>query len=265
MEILKYLLLSVVQGLTETIPVSSSGHLMIIKKLISLDVDFNTIAILTNFGSLIAILIIFWKDIVSLINSFFKYLSTKETKYKSEYKYCWMIVLGCIPAGLCGLIVSKLELFAKIENNIKIVGLSLIITAVLLFIIRNFKGKKDDKDIGVKEALTVGCFQILGLFPGISRSGSTIVGGMSGGLKRDTAFKYSFMLYIPMSIAAMGLELFDIEFNSSLILPYAISIIVSCIVTLLVTKWFRKIVNEGKLIYFSIYCLIVGLLVILFL
>lgn len=265
MEILKYLLLAVVQGLTETIPVSSSGHLMIIKKLISLDVDFNTIAILTNFGSLIAILIIFWKDIVSLINSFFKYLSTKETKYKSEYKYCWMIVLGCIPAGLCGLIVSKLELFAKIENNIKIVGLSLIITAILLFIIRNFKGKKDDKDIGVKEALTVGCFQILGLFPGISRSGSTIVGGMSGGLKRDTAFKYSFMLYIPMSIAAMGLELFDIEFNSSLILPYAISIIVSCIVTLLVTKWFRKIVNEGKLIYFSIYCLIVGLLVILFL
>ena len=265
MEILKYLLLAVVQGLTETIPVSSSGHLMIIKKLISLDVDFNTIAILTNFGSLIAILIIFWKDIVSLINSFFKYLSTKETKYKSEYKYCWMIVLGCIPAGLCGLIVSKLELFAKIENNIKIVGLSLIITAILLFIIRNFKGKKDDKDIGVKEALTVGCFQILGLFPGISRSGSTIVGGMSGGLKRDTAFKYSFMLYIPMSIAAMGLELFDIEFNSSLILPYAISIIVSCIVTLLVTKWFRKIVNEGKIIYFSIYCLIVGLLVILFL
>ena len=88
---------------------------------------------------------------------------------------------------------------------------------------------------------------------------------MSGGLKRDTAFKYSFMLYIPMSIAAMGLELFDIEFTSSLILPYAISIIVSCIVTLLVTKWFRKIVNEGKLIYFSIYCLIVGLLVILFL
>ncbi len=265
MEILKYLLLAVVQGLTETIPVSSSGHLMIIKKLISLDVDFNTIAILTNFGSLIAILIIFWKDIVSLINSFFKYLSTKETKYKSEYKYCWMIVLGCIPAGLCGLIVSKLELFAKIENNIKIVGLSLIITAVLLFIIRNFKGKKDDKDIGVKEALTVGCFQILGLFPGISRSGSTIVGGMSGGLKRDTAFKYSFMLYIPMSIAAMGLELFDIEFTSSLILPYVLSIIVSCIVTLLVTKWFRKIVNEGKLIYFSIYCLIVGLLVILFL
>ena len=88
---------------------------------------------------------------------------------------------------------------------------------------------------------------------------------MSSGLKRDTAFKYSFMLYIPMSVAATGLELTSINLHSDLILYYAVAIIVSTIVTLLVTKWFRKIVNNGKLIYFSIYCLIVGLLVILFL
>lgn len=265
MEILKYLLLGIVQGLTETIPVSSSGHLMILKSLLDVNVDFDTIAILTNFGSLIAIIILFWKDIVELIKSFFLYLKNKESKYKDNYKYCWMIVLGCIPAGLMGLVVSKLELFAKIENNIKIVGLSLIITAILLFIIRNFKGKKDDKSIGVKEALTVGCMQIIGLFPGISRSGSTIVGGMFAGLKRDTAFKYSFMLYMPLSFAALALELSDLHIESSLILPYVLSVIVAGIVTLLVTKWFRKIVNNGKLIYFSIYCFVVGLLVILFL
>ncbi len=265
MEILKYLLLGIVQGLTETIPVSSSGHLMILKSLMNVNVDFDTIAILTNFGSLIAIVILFWKDIVELIKSFFKYLKTKESKYKSNYNYCWMIVLGCIPAGLMGLVVSKLDLFAKIENNIKIVGLSLIITAILLFIIRNFKGKKDDEKIGVKEALTVGCMQIIGLFPGISRSGSTIVGGMFAGLKRDTAFKYSFMLYMPLSLAALVLELTDLHIESSLIFPYILSVIVAGIVTLLVTKWFRKIVNNGKLIYFSIYCFVVGLLVILFL
>ena len=261
MEILKYLLLGIVQGLTETIPVSSSGHLMILKSLLDVNVDFDTIAILTNFGSLIAIIILFWNDIVELIKSFFLYLKKKESKYKDNYKYCWMIVLGCIPAGLMGLVVSKLELFAKIENNIKIVGLSLIITAILLFIIRNFKGKS----IGVKEALTVGCMQIIGLFPGISRSGSTIVGGMFAGLKRDTAFKYSFMLYMPLSFAALALELSDLHIESSLILPYVLSVIVAEIVTLLVTKWFRKIVNNGKLIYFSIYCFVVGLLVILFL
>ena len=265
MEILKYALLGLVQGLTETIPVSSSGHLMILKKLMDVNVDYDTIAILTNFGSLVAIFILFWNDIVSIIKDFFKYLSTKKDEYKDGYKYAWMIVLGCIPAGLMGLVVSKLHLFDKIENNIKIVGISLIITSLLLFIVRNFKGTKDDNKIGVKEALIVGCFQILGLFPGISRSGSTIVGGMTGGLKRDTAFKYSFMLYMPLSIAAMALELSDLHIEKTLVFPYVLSVIIACIATLLVTKWFRKIVNNGKLIYFSIYCFIVGLLVILFL
>ena len=265
MELLKYIFLGFIQGLTETIPVSSSGHLMIFKRIIDVNVDFDTIAILTNFGSLIAIIILFWNDIVNLIKGFFKYLSTKDKKFRNDYKYCWMIVLGCIPAGLAGLLVSYFDVFDKIENNVKIVGLSLIVTSILLFVIRNFKGKKDDSKIGIKEALTVGCFQILGLFPGISRSGSTIVGGMSQGLKRDTAFKYSFMLYIPMSIAAMALELKDITIEANLMFYYISSIVVAGIVTFLVTKWFRKIVNNGKLIYFSIYCFIVGLLVILFL
>ena len=265
MELLKYIFLGFIQGMTETIPVSSSGHLMIFKEIMDVNVDFDTIAILTNFGSLIAIIILFWNDIVKIIKGFFKYLTKKDEESKADYKYAWMIVLGCIPAGIGGLLVSYFDVFDAIEDNIKIVGVSLIITSILLFIIRNFKGKKDDGKIGVKEALTVGCFQILGLFPGISRSGSTIVGGMTQGLKRDTAFKYSFMLYIPMSIAAMALEITDLNIESGLILHYICSVVVSLVVTLLVTKWFRKIVNNGKLIYFSIYCFIVGLLVILFL
>lgn len=263
--LIKYLFLGFIQGFTETIPVSSSGHLMIFKKLLSINVDFDTIAILTNFGSLVAIIILFWDDIIRIIKGFFKYLTTKDKESSKEFKYAWMIVIGCIPAGIAGLLVSYFDVFDKIENNVKIVGISLIITSILLFAIRNFKGNKDDGKIGIKEALTVGCFQILGLFPGISRSGSTIVGGMSQHLKRDTAFKYSFMLYIPMSIAAMALEVKDLVIDSSLIFYYICSIVVSLIVTLLVTKWFRKIVNSGKLIYFSIYCFIVGVLVILFL
>ena len=265
MELLKYIFLGFIQGMTETIPVSSSGHLMIFKEIMRVNVDFDTIAILTNFGSLIAIIILFWNDIVKIIKGFFNYLTKKDKNLKYDYKYAWMIVLGCIPAGFVGLLVSYFDVFDKIENNIKIVGVSLIITSILLFIIRNFKGKKDDNKIGVKEALTVGCFQILGLFPGISRSGSTIVGGMTQGLKRDTAFKYSFMLYIPMSLAAMALEVFDLNIDPKLIFHYVCSVVVSLVVTLLVTKWFRKIVNNGKLIYFSIYCFVVGLLVILFL
>lgn len=263
--LLKYLFLGFIQGMTETIPVSSSGHLMIFKKIIDLKIDFDTIAILTNFGSLIAIIVLFRKDLQDLIVSFFKYLFTKDNKYKDGYKYCWLIVVGCIPAGLAGLLVSKFDLLKKIDNNVKIVGFSLIVTASLLFMIRNFKGKKSDKEITFKDAIIIGLFQIIGLFPGISRSGSTIVGGMTRKLKRDTAFKYSFMLYIPMSIAAMLLEITDLNISSDLLLHYGLAILTSLVVTFIVTKWFRRIVNEGKLIYFTFYCLIVGILVLLFL
>ena len=264
-DLLKYAFLGFIQGFTETLPVSSSGHLMIFKTLMDVKVDFDTIAILTNFGSLIAIIFLFRNDILEIISGFFKYIVSKDKKSKNDFKYAWMIVLGCIPAGIAGLVVSKLDLFDKIEENVKVVGLSLMITAILLYIIRNFKGHKKDSDITVKDAFVVGCFQILGLFPGISRSGSTIVGGMFSDLKRDAAFKYSFMLYIPMSLAAMALEITKINLDKSLIVHYIIAIMVAAIVTFLVTKWFRKIVNEGKLIYFSIYCFIVGLLVVIFL
>lgn len=262
---IQYIILGLIQGLTETIPVSSSGHLMIFKRLMEANIDYDSIAIMTNFGSLVAIIILFRKDIVKIIADFFRYIGTRNKDCKENYEYAWMIALGCIPAGIMGLIVSKLNLFDKIENNIKIVGVSLIITAILLFVVRNFKGKKDDTQLSFKEALVVGCFQILGLFPGISRSGSTIVGGMAAGLKRDTAFKYSFMLYIPLSLAAMALELTDIEISKELIPFYLAATVVAGIATYIVTKWFRKIVIKGKLIYFSIYCLIVGLLVLLFL
>ncbi|MDO4963435.1 MAG: undecaprenyl-diphosphate phosphatase [bacterium] len=265
MEALKYALLGFIQGLTETLPVSSSGHLMIFKSILNIRENFDSIAILTNFGSLIAIIILFWADIKKIIEGFFKYLFKSDKECKKEYKYAWMIALGCIPTGLMGLILNYFDVLNKIENNIKFVGISLIITSILLFMIRNFKGKKSDEKIGVKDAITISCFQILGLLPGISRSGSTIVGGMIQDLKRDTAFKYSFMLYIPMSICATALEISDFSFNVNLIPYYFIAILVSTIVTLIVTKWFRKIVNSGKLIYFSIYCFIVGLFVILFL
>lgn len=268
MLLLQYLFLGLVQGVTEALPISSSGHLLIFKNIMNMNVDFDTIAIITNFGSLLAVILVFRKDIIRLIYSFFKYLFKKDEKYKYDYKYCWLIILGCIPAGIIGLLVSKFNVFDMIDNNVKIVGISLLITALMLYIIKDFKGKKSSQDMTTKNALTVGLFQVLGVFPGISRSGSTIVGGMFAGLKRDDAFKFSFLLYIPMSLAAMVLELKDLlgtSISSTLWLYYGLSTLVAFIFTALVIKWFRKIVNEGKLIGFVYYCLIVGLLVILFL
>ncbi len=270
MDLLKYIFLGFVQGITEPIPVSSSGHLLIFQKLIGgMDkIDYGILATLTNFGSFIAICLIFKNELIDLFKSFFGYLKNKDKKDYSNYKYCWYIVLATIPAGIMGLVVTKLGFFDALEKNVKFVGVTLLITGIFLFLIRNFKGKKDKKDITLKDALTVGLFQVVALVPGISRSGSTMIGGMFRGLKRETAFNFSFMLYIPISIATTLLgfkDLISANLDINTVMLYLISTIVAFIFTYIGTKWFRKMVKEGKLIYFSLYCLIVGLLVIIFL
>lgn len=267
---IKYIILGIIQGFTEPIPVSSSGHLLIFQKLLNgiQDIDFNLLAIITNFGSFIAIVILFKKEIIDLIQSFFRYLKTKEIKYYSNYKYCWMIILGTIPAGIMGLLVTKLDLFNFLEKNVKFVGITLLITALFLFLIKDFKGKKEKKDITFKDALIIGLFQVVALIPGISRSGSTIVGGMFQNLKRETAFNFSFILYIPITLATMIIGIKDL-LESSLtpiqILLYFISAFFAFIFTYIGTKWFKQLVKDGKLIYFVYYCSIVGILILLFL
>ena len=271
LELIKYIFLGFIQGFTEPIPVSSSGHLLIFQKLVSGDnfnVDFSLLATLTNFGSLIAISIIYREDIVNLFKSFFSYLKTKKDEHYDNYKYCWLIVIGTIPAGIMGLVVTKLDLFTKLEENVKFVGVTLLITAVFLFLIRNIKGKKTKKDITFKDAIIVGLFQVVALIPGISRSGATIVGGMTRKFKRETAFDFSFILYIPISIATTILGISDLlgsNLSLEMWIYYISATIVSGFITFFATKWFRNIVKHGKLIYFVIYCLIVGSLVILFL
>ena len=206
--------------------------------------------------------------LIRLFKSFFGYLGSKDKKLYSDYKYCWYIVLATIPAGIMGIIVTKFNLFDVLEKNIKFVGVTLLITAIFLYIIKDFKGIKEDKDITLKDALIIGFFQVIALLPGISRSGATIVGGMFRKLKRKTSFNFSFLLYIPISIATsiLGIkDLMEAKIDSNTIILYLVSMMVAFIFTYIGTKWFRKIVNEGKLIYFTIYCLIVGFLVILFL
>lgn len=274
-QLIVYIILGMIQGLTEPIPVSSSGHVLIIQTILQkfttdVNIDFSTLATITNLGSLIAIIILFREKIMTLVKSFFTYIFKKDERKKlqQDYNHCWKIVLATIPAGLMGLIATAFDLLDTLEENVKFIGLMLLVTSVFLYLIRDFKGKKDEKDISWKDAFIIGLYQMVAIIPGISRSGSTIVGGMFQGLKRETAFNFSFILYIPISIATsiLGIkDLFELSLTSGAVILYIISAIVAGIFTYICTKWFSKIVKEGKLIYFSIYCLIVGLLVILFL
>ena len=277
LELIEYIVLGILQGITEPIPVSSSGHLLILQTILEkfsegIDIDFGILATITNFGSLVAIVIIYWEDIVSLVKSFFTFLFNKSERKKKDisnnYKYCLKIILATIPAGIVGLIATKLGLLDTLEENVKFVGLMLLVTSLFLFLIKDFKGNKEKEEITFIDALIVGLCQMLAIVPGISRSGSTIIGGMFRNLKRSVAFNFSFILYIPISIATsiLGIkDLLELSISGGTFILYIIAAILAGIFTHISTKWFAKIVKEGKLIYFSIYCLILGLVVILFL
>lgn len=265
-KILQYVILGLIQGFTEPIPISSSGHLVIFKNIFKLDMlsDIN-FEIVVNFGSFIAICLLYRKEIIKIITDFFNYIKIKNDSYKENYKYAWLIVIGTIPAGIFGFIFKdKIDL---ISENVKLVGIALLITAFALFLIKDTKGKKEKNELTIFDSIIIGMFQVIALFPGISRSGATVVGGMSRDLKRNTAVNYSFMLYLPISLATMLLgvkDLINTANISSLILPYTLGMIASAIVTYFSAKWFINIMKKGKLWYFSIYCLIVGILVLLF-
>ena len=276
MKIIQFIILGLVQGITEPIPVSSSGHVLIFQTILekfnqSINIDFGLLATLTNLGSFVAIFIYFRKDIIDLLVSFFTYIFKKSKKTKEiekNYKYCWLIVLATIPAGIMGIIVTALGIFDFLEENVRFVGLMLVVTSFFLYLIKDFKGIKSREDITFKDAVVIGLAQMIALVPGLSRSGATIVGGMLRSLKRDVAFNFSFILYIPISIATSILgvkDLFEASLTSIEWIGYSLATLIAGILTYFATKWFSKIVKEGKLIYFSIYCLIVGILVIMFL
>ncbi len=265
MKIIMYMILGIIQGFTEPIPVSSSGHLVIFKSILNVeslnDLNFE---IFVNFGSFIAIAYFYRKEIINIIKDFFMYIKTKDKKYSINYKYAWMIVISTIPAGIIGLLLKDV---IESVSSTKIVGISLLITSFMLFLVKDIKGKKKKEDMSFKDAIIIGIFQVIALFPGISRSGSTLVGGMSRNLERETAFKYSFMLYLPISIATMILgvkDVLDNRISSDFILPYILGTITACIVTYFSIQWFKNVMEKGKLKYFVYYCLIAGIITILF-
>lgn len=266
LEKLKYIILGIIQGLTEPLPISSSGHLVIFKNLFKLDSlnDLN-FEIIVNFASFLAISFIYRKDIIKLIKDSFNYLKTKEYKYYHSFKYILLIILACIPAGILGLLFKdKIDL---ISSNVKYIGISLLITSLALFIVRKIDGIKKDNNITYKDSFIIGLFQGIALLPGISRSGATLTGGLLRNIKKEDAVKFSFMLYLPISIASFILGIKDFTTSSNfnnLYISYILGFIFSLFTTYFATKWFINIIKKKKLIYFSIYCLVIGLLVLIF-
>ncbi len=264
-EIIKYVFLGIVQGLTEPLPISSSGHVFILRKLLDLGTSDLNFEIVVNFGSLLAILLIYKDDLVRLVKNFFLYFKRKTDETKKDFRYCLLIVLGSIPIGIVGFLFK--DFIEEKLNSTKIVGVSFLITALFLFLVSKIKGARKDKDLSIIDAVVVGLSQVVAVIPGISRSGSTLIGGLFRKMDRETALKYSFMLYIPVSVGTtiLGIkDLLEVSNIHELILPYGLGFIASFVVSYYTLRWFIKAVKDGNLKYFSIYTLILGILILIF-
>lgn len=262
--ILKMIVIGLVQGFTEPIPVSSSGHVMIASEILGLGEQGFTFAILTNTASLLAIMWIYRADIFRLIQNSLRYLRTKDARYKSDFRFVLYIIVGTIPAGVLGVLLSD---FIADSINMTTIALMLFVTGTALFLIRNMKGTKGEQDMTMKDAILVGLGQSVALAPGISRSGATIISAIACGIKQDTALRFAFMLYIPVSLGGVVLGFSDFinEPNKGeLALPYLAAFLATLIMTYFAMKWFMGIMKRGKLIYFTYYCFIVGALLLIF-
>ncbi|MCH5186916.1 MAG: undecaprenyl-diphosphate phosphatase [Oscillospiraceae bacterium] len=267
MTVIKAIILGLIQGLTEFLPVSSSGHLAIAGRIMGMDPEADSLLsfnILLHVATLAAVFIVYRQDIFLMIKAFFSMLGDLFTGKglglgKDMYRrLVIMLIVGTLPA------VAAAVLFGDIIEDpaLWLIGIFLIITAVLLFVSdRVGKGKKTMEGMGCKEALVVGCFQALGTLPGISRSGSTIVGGLFAGLDKTVAVRFSFLLSIPAILGALVLDVKDL-FGGVSVLPSAPCVIAGMLVAGLsgyfAIRFMLGIVRRQKLSLFSAYCVLAG-------
>ncbi len=263
-EHIKYLFLGLVQGVAEILPISSSGHLMIAQELIKMEQPGIVFELFTNTASLIALIIIFYKDIITLIKSFFLYIFKKEERetHKENFLYVIKLIIAVIPIGIVGLLVK--DRISSL-NNLLTIGISLTITSIFLLIVYFTRKLFTEHDeVTFKDAIIMGLVQPLAVIPGISRSGSTIVSGRFSRLSLQSILKFSFLCYIVISVPTSFLGLYDLTKVSDTInwSGYILAFIVSFLGTLITGKLLLKKLKVEHLLYFGIYLILVASLAI---
>lgn len=273
MDIIQAIILGMVQGLTEFLPVSSSAHLVIVPELLGAksSLAFDT---LLHVGTLVAVIGYFWKDILAMIKAF---LSSLKDLFRGKFKegvkedpfkrMTWLVLVGTIPAGLMGVLLK--DQFESLFNSITAVGFFLLITGVILwaaeFISRKTSDKKGKqiKEVSFTNSLVIGLFQGFAIAPGISRSGSTIAASLFSGLERKLAARYSFILSIPAILGAALIQTKDIVSFDSNIGVLISGFLSAMIFSYLAVKFMMRYIQKHSLVIFSYYCWIVGGLTLL--
>jgi undecaprenyl-diphosphatase len=249
------LILGIVQGLTEFLPVSSSGHLELGKVILGVNAEKSLIyTVVVHGATVMSTIVVFWKDLYKLLVGLFKF------KWNEETKYILKLAVSMIPVVIIGFTFAE-ELGALFTGNLLLVGSMLLVTALLLTFSHYVKYK--EKEISFKDSFIIGIAQALAVIPGISRSGATISTGLMLQNKKDGIAKFSFLMVLVPIIGANLKDLMDgnLSSNSDVsALALIVGFIAAFISGLLACKWMIGIVKKGKLIYFAIYCTIIGLI-----
>lgn len=270
MSLLESIILGIFQGIAEFLPISSSGHLVLLQNIFNIQEGGLFFTVMLHFGTLIAIFIVYFKDILKIIIAFFQMIGDifkgKKVELNNESKVlAVMVIVGSIPTGLIGILFE--DFFEGLYESLLAVGIALIITGILLMVSeKSNSGRKTAKDITILDALLIGTFQGLAIIPGVSRSGSTIVGGLFRGLDKKLATKFSFIMAIPAIFGASLIQLIKVLTETGAVgitLPLIIGVALSTIIGIFAIKILVKMLERGKLHYFSYYLWVVGGVIIL--
>jgi len=261
MDLFQALVLGIVQGITEWLPVSSTGHLVIFQKLLGVSSSENLVFdLVVHLGTLLAVIAYFRNELGRIVMSVLAYRSRKSPEDALRRMLALMLIIGTIPAALAGVAFKD-----QIEQafDIRLVGFALIVNALILFIAYAKGSSGQRKSARFIDAIVIGVFQAISILPGISRSGSTIGAGMLRGLERETAAVFAFLLSVPTLIGAFGFGIVTLDKFDATFATAAVGFVVAFAVGMVSIRYLLKAVKSGKLWVFSAYCLVVGALVVL--
>lgn len=268
MTIFQAFILGIVQGLTEFLPVSSSGHLVLAPYWLGWHLQAEQAFIfdvLVQMGTLVAVFIYYWQDVVGITRAIFVGLWRRKPLEDPYARLGWQVFVASLPAGLGGLLIK--DLIEQMFGSVGATGVFLLVTAVMLMIAeRAGKRVRSVEQITWWDAFLIGCFQLLAVFPGVSRSGSTIVGGMTRNLDRPAAARFSFLMSIPIMLAAGGLSLVDLTKVSGLgaFWPQiVVGFVTSAAVGYLAIRWLLEYLAKRPLYVFAGYVTVVGLVTLI--
>lgn len=270
--ILKAIIIAIVEGLTEFIPVSSTGHMILASSIIGFNdpkVFVDMFEVVIQLGAILAVVVLYWKKIKDSVIEFFTYIFTKGKKGKTGFQFGINVLIGCIPMGVIGIVFYRQ---IKMLFNPKIVVAGLIVGGILLIIIEN-KFRKNRKystknidSITPLQSLKVGVFQVLAVWPGMSRSASTIMGGWVAGLSTPIAAEFSFFLAVPAMIGSTAKDLFEFDFsmmNMTLWITLIVGFIVAFIVFLVVMEKFVAYLKKRPMRVFAVYRVGIGIIFVI--